>query len=44
LPAAWAASGWISRGGELAWPEELAIGRLTQNAIMNTAANFLMGA
>ncbi len=30
-------------GGEIAWPEELAAGRIAQNAITNTLANTLMG-
>ena len=30
-------------GGEIAWPEELAAGRIVQNAITNTLANTLMG-
>lgn len=30
-------------GGEAAWPEELAVGRLAQNGITNTLANLIMG-
>jgi hypothetical protein len=44
VTAAELASSALVPGGELAWPEELAVGRLTQNAITNTAADFLMGA
>ena len=44
VTAAELASSAFVPGGELAWPEELAVGRLAQNAITNTAADFLMGA
>jgi hypothetical protein len=30
-------------GGEVAWPEELAVGRLSQNAATNTLATLIMG-
>jgi hypothetical protein len=43
VTAAELASSALVPGGELAWPAELAAGRLAQNAITNTAANFLMG-
>jgi hypothetical protein len=38
------ASSALVPGGEIAWPEELAVGRISQNAITNTTANFIMGA
>lgn len=37
------ASSALVPGGEAAWPEELAVGRLAQNAITNTTANLIMG-
>jgi hypothetical protein len=43
VTAAELASSALVPGGELAWPEQLWIGRLTQNGLTNTLANLVMG-